>query len=88
MCLKLVFEASFGLSELLLVTIVIITFEFMTKCNFWFVVVTLDTFSSLQVLKRFLSLLVFLRANISLAETSCHAWMSTAASSTLNSGDS
>ena len=30
----------------------------MTKCNFSFVVITLDTFNSLQVLKRFLSLLV------------------------------
>ena len=39
------------------VNTVIITFD-MRKCNFSFVVISLDTFSSLQVLKTLLSLLV------------------------------
>ena len=58
-CLKLVFEASCGLSESLFVYFVTITFDYMTKCNFSFVVITLDTLSSLQVLKGLLSLLVW-----------------------------
>ena len=51
-----VFETSFGAScGLFFVKVVIITFALLAKCNFSFVVITLDTFGSLQVLKRLFS---------------------------------